>query len=193
MKQLTHNQQSVGSSPAPTIQFMKPNLNNDLFFLLLVTRGILKVDHTGLVLNVKTSRYLGSNTKQGYFKLSYLNPETGRIQHIQLHRLIYLVWGGPLTEGQIVNHRDGDKKNNDISNLEPSTNSENNEHAFRLGLRNPKLGSTNPQAKLSEQLVTLIRKLHKAGRSMRSLAKEHGVAITTIRPLLKRETWKHVT
>lgn len=50
-----------------------------------------------------------------------------------LHRLIMIAFLG---DSELdVNHIDGDKTNNSLSNLEYLTRSENHKHAFRMGLR----------------------------------------------------------
>ncbi|MEW6726901.1 MAG: HNH endonuclease [Bacillota bacterium] len=46
-----------------------------------------------------------------------------------------------------INHKDGNKSNNHYSNLEWVTRSENNLHAFKLGLRRRLRGILNPNYK----------------------------------------------
>ncbi len=52
-----------------------------------------------------------------------------------IHVLVAAAFLGPAPEGQDVNHCDGDKTHNAVANLEYVTRSENNRHAYRLGLR----------------------------------------------------------
>lgn len=46
----------------------------------------------------------------------------------RVHRLVYEAFMGPIPKGLIVNHIDGSKDNNSLSNLELITNSENIKH-----------------------------------------------------------------
>lgn len=49
---------------------------------------------------------------------------------IGAHRMVWMTWKDPIIEpGLEINHLDGDKKNNSISNLEKCTRSENLRHA----------------------------------------------------------------
>ncbi len=57
-----------------------------------------------------------------------------------------------------VNHKNGDKANNSISNLEWCTKSHNERHAHTLGLKNHK-GVKNPNSKLNELKVRVIKRL----------------------------------
>ena len=74
---------------------------------------------------------LGSN---GYFHVALLKE--GVINQISVHRVIAITFiDNPLSKAQ-VNHKDGVKTNNDLSNLEWVTPSENGLHAYReLGIR----------------------------------------------------------
>lgn len=72
-------------------------------------------------------------SKRGY--LVYNIPIKSKTKSFLAHRLvgIYFI---PNTDGKPqINHKDGDKKNNKVSNLEWVTNSQNGIHAFRTGLR----------------------------------------------------------
>ena len=53
---------------------------------------------------------------------------------VRVHRLVALCYLGEPPLGAEVNHKDGNKENNDVSNLEYVTSKENSVHAVRLGL-----------------------------------------------------------
>ena len=58
-----------------------------------------------------------------------------------IHRLVAMAFLGSSPAGkEQINHRDGDRTNNAVSNLEFVTSSENVRHALRLGLRRRKYG-----------------------------------------------------
>ena len=46
----------------------------------------------------------------------------------RVHRLVYEAFNGPIKDGLLINHIDEDKSNNEISNLELTTNSVNIKH-----------------------------------------------------------------
>lgn len=58
----------------------------------------------------------------------------GKAVRHYVHRLVMLAFVGPPPSRHEVNHIDGDKTNNALSNLEYVTRSENNYHAFDNGL-----------------------------------------------------------
>ena len=81
----------------------------------------------------KKERILKHKTdKDGYLCIAlFLNK---KIYYIKIHRLVMQHFGVGI-EKETVNHIDGNKKNNCISNLEWSTRSENNKHAYLIGLK----------------------------------------------------------
>ena len=88
-----------------------------------------EVSSCGRVRNIKTGRILKQFTNtQGYYVLSI----DGRSKRV--HRLVADSFYDGDHTGLDVNHIDGNKKNNHISNLEWCTRSENVRHAFKLGL-----------------------------------------------------------
>lgn len=70
--------------------------------------------------------------EKGYVRV-FLN-EDGKTRWLPVHRLVAQAFiQNPENKPQ-VNHIDGDKTNNHASNLEWCTNSENQKHAYRIGL-----------------------------------------------------------
>lgn len=48
------------------------------------------------------------------------------------HRLVWVHNNGPIPKGVEVNHKDGDKTNNRLDNLELVTHAKNIEHSYRV-------------------------------------------------------------
>jgi hypothetical protein len=53
-------------------------------------------------------------------------------------------------------------------------------------------GATHPQAILSEKDILTIRAKYASGISQRALAREYGVARTTISSIVIRRSWRHI-
>lgn len=64
----------------------------------------------------------------------YLNVDINRTK-FRVHRLVAENFITKIPDRDVVNHRDGDKSNNRVSNLEWSTPRENTKHAIDSGLR----------------------------------------------------------
>lgn len=95
-----------------------------------------------------------------------------------------------------VNHKNGNKHDNSLSNLELITAKENTEHAINLGLRNT-LGINNPSAKLSESDVIQIKKLLRSSKMRKlgfqsSIARHYGVTKELIYAIRKQRVWGHL-
>ena len=84
----------------------------------------------GEIFNKKLNRFLKQcNDKDGY-KLVSLYGKTFRV-----HRLIAKAFIPNVENKAVVNHLNGIKYDNSVENLEWCTNSENDLHAFKMGLR----------------------------------------------------------
>jgi hypothetical protein len=90
-----------------------------------------KVSSQGNVKNNKTGRILKpSFTNKGYLMVSL--SKDSKVKRFLLHRLVALHFLPDKNE--CVNHKDGNKLNNCVSNLEWTTNLQNQKHAWDTGL-----------------------------------------------------------
>lgn len=98
----------------------------------------------GRLFNTKTKNWLdGTISKAGYrvYAIRFNGKKTDQLAH----RLVAKAFIPNPNNLPVVNHKDGDKLNNNISNLEWTTVEENNIHAVRLGLRE---ASNNASARI---------------------------------------------
>jgi hypothetical protein len=95
----------------------------------------------------------------GYFKIGNYICSSGMV-----HQLVFEAWGSLVPKGLCINHKDGNKTNNRVDNLEVVTVKENTVHAYALGLATGKKGSDNSMSKLSTNDVLTIYEMFNAGR-----------------------------
>lgn len=120
--------------------------------------------------------------------------KNNKYKFVKIHRLVLCAWTNKnYNYSKQVNHMDGNKRNNNIDNLEWVTPKENIKHADINGLRHPSKGSKHYRAKLSEKDIPIIRKKF-TGESgnLIKIAREYSVSPATIRDVIRRRTWKHL-
>ena len=76
---------------------------------------------------------VAQNIQNGYFYVSLYRGRKGK--GIAVHRLVLEAFVGHRPTDKECNHKNGNKKDNHVNNLEWLTRSENQNHAIRLGLR----------------------------------------------------------
>jgi hypothetical protein len=92
-----------------------------------------------------------------------------------VHRLVWEAFNGEIPSGMQINHIDGVKTNNALSNLEIVTPKQNIQHAYALGLISGAPGETNSMAKLSDtQYLEMIDEIVK-GASNDDIAVKYGL------------------
>lgn len=94
-----------------------------------------EVSDQGRVRNRKSGRILKTELVKGYPRV--LLVDRSRHRPAMVHRLVAEEFTTEDHDGLQVNHIDGDKTNNKLSNLEWVTGSENISHAYRTGLKTP--------------------------------------------------------
>jgi hypothetical protein len=112
-----------------------------------------------------------------------------------LHRLVWTAFKGDIPIGYEINHKDGDKLNNNrLSNFELLTRSDNMKHCFKNlspSLRRVQ-GVAHHKAKLTPEKVIEIRRLRAAGVAQKGIAEQFGVSKSSIRLIILRKNWAHV-
>lgn len=124
------------------------------------------------------------------YQIINFSLENGRKRTYRVHRLVLMAFN-PIEgmEELEVNHKDGNKKNNKLSNLEWVTASENQLHAFRTSLQKPRKGGESNLAKLTENDIEKIFKLRAQGKLQREIAEEIGCTRSNISYILSKKTW----
>ena len=94
-----------------------------------------EVSTYGNIRNKTTQKILkGRLTKSGYLQVSLKIDETNKFSNRYIHRLVAIYWIDNPEDKREVNHKDGNKENNNINNLEWVTSSENQKHRHSIGI-----------------------------------------------------------
>ena len=132
-----------------------------------------------------------SKTPTGYWEVRL--GLRGQARNHMVHALVAAAFIGPRPPEKQVNHKDGDKLNATLSNLEYVTDAENKAHAAMLGLL--PFGERHWHARLTEDAVRRIWEVSKrpfyGWRT--AVAKELGVSDTAVRHVLYGNSWRRVS
>lgn len=88
----------------------------------------------GRVYSRKSKRFLSPGVEKSGYRQVTLSDENGRKNRIKVHRLVAMIYLENPNNLPQVNHKDGNKTNNNVSNLEWCTAYHNNKHARDTGL-----------------------------------------------------------
>jgi tRNA(Phe) wybutosine-synthesizing methylase Tyw3 len=124
----------------------------------------------------------------GYLHTSI--KSNGRKVWIEIHRIVALVFLGPVPADMEVYHNNGIRADNRVENLRYDTRAGNNRD--KIGHGTMVCGEQIHTAVLTEGQVRKIKCRLCEGATLRELAEEYGVNESTIRAIKKGRTWKHV-
>lgn len=136
---------------------------------------------------------LKETIKNGYVKNGLILKD-GSQKSFFRHRLVMICFNKvPNYEKLQVNHKDGNKLNNKLDNLEWCTNQENRIHAVKLGLAASLKGEDNPASKLLEsQVLDIIQDLlHHIPYG--EICKKYNCSKSTIGAIKNKRNWKYLT
>lgn len=112
------------------------------------------------------------------FSMGYPLVNLGAGNPNLIHRLVAITYfGDPIAPRTSVNHKDGVRNNNHISNLEWCSQAENTQHAWKTGL-------CKSLRKIHPSDVPKIRAYNEAGETVTQLSERYKVGRSTIQRVL---------
>lgn len=154
--------------------------------------GYYIVDDEGNVFSVKTNKYLAPVKMKNGYLYAHLHNGDGKGKSKRIHRIVAEAYiANPYGYTQ-VNHKNGNKEDNRVENLEWCSGEQNMQHAINHGLFKTS-GEDNPSAKLNWSQVTEIRKEYirkSKEHGTSALAKKYNVTNVMISKIVRGECWK---
>lgn len=122
------------------------------------------VSDEGLIKNNSTGRILKLICKPNGYKKTNISID-GKLHTVFIHRLVAKLFIPNPNNLPQVNHKDGNKTNNNVNNLEWVTAQENMIHAHKIGLnKHNKTAKKVSQYTLDNQYIRTFNSMHEAAR-----------------------------
>lgn len=151
-----------------------------------------EINPEGIVRRISSKRIKKSFKRpDGYIGIQLYKSKT-EIKNFQLHRLIAIAFIDKPENKDVINHKDSNRGNNSLDNLEWVTKEENDKHAYEFGNASNK-GSKNGFSILTEKQVLEIRKKRTENKlTYQKLAEMYSVSYGCIAGIIQRANWKHI-
>ena len=125
----------------------------------------------------------------GYYNIGF-RKENKRYCFL-VHRLVAMAFIPNPENKPYINHKDSNKLNNNIDNLEWSTASENTIHAYKYGKKVSSKGEKQGHSVLTEKQVLEIRAIGKS-ISIKEISILYNMSKGAISHVIKRRSWNHI-
>jgi hypothetical protein len=190
---------SMKTANGPCCQFSICDKPGEGWRSVVGYEGWYQVSNMGRVRRIKAGpravigRHLGqSENRDGYLMVPLSRGSVSK--SCTVHKLVGEAFIGPRPQGWYgINHKDGNKGNNLLSNLEWSSYAQNTQHAFDTGLiKNRIRGSRHHQAKINEAQAVEIRSRYLSGESPSAIACDFKLTNTTVCDIGNGKIWRHL-
>ena len=141
---------------------------------ILGYEGLYSVSTDGQVYTYKYKKVLKPRSKKGYLNVSL--SKNKKRKEFKIHRLVAMSFIPNPENKEQVNHIDGDKSNNKVTNLEWVTQSENITHSYSLGLHS----TTKKPYKMTNDKISLLKSMLKENKTLKEIAETLEVSVSTI-------------
>lgn len=142
--------------------------------------GLYSVSTDGQVYTHKYKKILKPRSKRGYLNVSL--SKNKKRKEFKIHRLVATAFIPNTNNKEQVNHIDGNKNNNEVTNLEWVTQSENITHSYGLGLHS----TTKKPYKMTEDKISHLKSMLEANITLKKIAETLEVSISTINRHVKQ-------
>lgn len=132
----------------------------------------------------------GSPGSGGYLMYG-VKADNGRFFSTKGHRLVAEAYIGPMPDGLMTRHKNGNPTDNRVENLGYGTCKENHEDRDRHG--RTARGEHSGKSKLTKKEVLEVVVRYASGESQMAIAKSLGMGQSAISSIIRGVTWSHVT
>ncbi len=145
-------------------------------------RGTYQISSDGRVFSTKSNKFLTPRVhSHGYLRVSISKKD------YYIHRLVAEYFLGE--SDCEVNHKNGDKKDNRVENLEYVSSKENKQHAWNIGMYNHK-GINHYRSYITEDIARAI--LEDKETNHAEVARKFGVNWKLVHNIRRGISWKHL-
>lgn len=157
------------------------------FYKISKNGDVYSMERNGTVNSQRVLRpTVGTN---GYLKVSLRCNGNRHTRNI--HRLLAQTFIDNPKNLPCVNHIDGNKLNNSLSNLEWASYSRNIQHAYDTGLTKALRGEGRSMLK-NEDVLNIVE-MKSSGGTLRGIAKKFGISASSVSDIVLGRTWSHIT
>lgn len=160
-------------------------------FKPIIGHEMYSVTNKGRVYNEKRGKFLKPSVNSSNYKKVVLNGKNSYV-----HRLVAEAFCDNHDNLCEVNHKDGNKWNNNYTNLEWVTKSENAQHAFDMGLRTisgyTRYKVSKSAHRFTDYEIEEIRKMYYDGMTKQEIADKIGCYSSTICDILNGHTYREI-
>jgi hypothetical protein len=148
------------------------------------------ISNKGRIKGIKVEYLSLAKSNAGYL-VTGLPSEKGYSWYL-VHRAVYETFVGEIPKDMVINHIDGNKLNNYITNLELVTYSQNMIYAFEIGLIFGKAGETNSQAKLTNEEFLQVCQLLMEGATNEEIGNLFNLNDRYVSLIRHKRRWKNM-
>lgn len=131
-------------------------------------------------------------TYKNYYNVAPFKADQKTQKQFYIHRLVALAFIPNPNKYPQVNHKNCNKADNHVSNLEWCNDQFNKDHAKENGLIKYRKGEESHLSRLKEKDVLQIRDKFKNGYTAKMLASQFGLKFRSIYDIVQRRCWKHI-
>lgn len=163
-----------------TIHFEKPEgMNKYEYMMNLIHEGYYSVDEDGRLHCHLTKKHqrdeiidkiIDYKNRDGYM-IGNIKLKGHRTLELRMHRIVWMIFNGEIPAGMQINHIDGNKRNNNINNIEIVTPSGNIQHALHI-IKTIKTRWESPIAKYPKSVYEQIKRDIETGKKAKQGALE---------------------
>lgn len=144
------------------------------------------LDKRGRLQTVKFTKRKLCRHSTGYLTIGLINDKN-EIVTVRHHILVAKTFIPNPDNHPVVNHKNGNKHDNSISNLEWCTHKQNTDHSITTGLQSTNVGVLNPACRFDKADVATWCILIKEGLKLKDIASAYGCNVNSVSKLVNIE------